>query len=142
MPHTTSRPVLRRWAITLMGLALLQGLAACADLRPLGPDRGAGAHGSWLELDQPRMVEVSPGIRLELPDSPYRARFEDEDGVYYQASMPLVYRTRHGVVNAVAGGLYVRHGHPSEAMPWFRPTLGAFGAPDSRPIRVRVFKPA
>lgn len=125
-----------------MGLALLLGLTACADLRPLGPDRGSGSHGAWLELDQHRIVEDAPGVRLELPDSPYRARFEDADGVFYQATFPLVFRTRHGIVNSVPGGLYVRHDNPQEARPWCFPGLGAYPMSNLQPIRVRIYRPS
>ena len=140
--RATWRLGLARAALLALCMVLLQLLTACADLRPLGHATGAGGYGSWLELDENRMVEVSTGIRLELPDSPYRARFEDADGVYYQASQPLVFRTWHGAVNMVAGGLYVRHGDTGQARPWFYPTLGAPHTPNPRLVRVRLFTPA
>lgn len=141
-PRASWRQVLARAAILALGMVFLQFLTACADLRPLGHAKGAGGYGSWLELDESRLVEVSTGIRLELPDSPYRARFEDANGVYYQASQPLVFRTWHGAVNTAAGGLYVRHDNPAQARPWFYPTLGAPHTPNPRLVRVRLFTPA
>lgn len=72
----------------------------------------------WLELMGNRSVTVAPGVVLEMPDVPYRARFSDAQGIYYQAAQPLAYRSAFGVVTLVTGGLYVKHGSLDQARSW------------------------
>ena len=123
-------------------LALVLGLAGCADLRPLSAGADGPRQGWWVELDDARRLEFGPGITVELPDAPYRAKFEDAQGVYFQAAAPIVFRTVHGVTNAVEGGLYVRNDRPDEATAWIYPQLGAGRVQNVRPVRVRLMRGA
>ena len=67
-----------------------QWLMACSTLQDLPAINGRSAYGSWLDLNDTRRLTLSPGVFLELPDAPYRARFADKDGIYFQASRPLL----------------------------------------------------
>jgi hypothetical protein len=108
------------------GIAMLLALASlgaggCASRAPEPSLRGALLHTSWLLLQGETSAEVSPGLVMQLPQAPYRAKFADAQGVFYQASMPLVFRTQQGSVVSVAGGLYVKHARPHEALSWTEP---------------------
>ncbi len=142
----TSHPLPKaRWfrsgASVILTLTLAQLLAGCQALQPVAQSQGAAAQGWWVELDSPAVVSVSPGVEMELPQAPYRARFTDPNGIYYQASRPLTYRTAQGVHNSVQGGLYVRHDNPRVAHAWVFPELGAQPAPYTQPIAIQLHKP-
>lgn len=103
--------------------AVLAGAGGCSSLPSSPLLTRAVSHQGWLQLEGGHITEVSAGLFLELPRAPYRARFSDADGTYYQAALPLVYRTRQGSVTAVAGGLYVAHDRPDEARSWTEPVF-------------------
>lgn len=128
-----SRALLAAW---LAGLTLLAG---CSSLQPLPVDARHAAHGSWVVLQGLSSAEVLPGVQVELPDAPYRARFADARGIYYQASLPVVYRTVHGAVTAVEGGLFVRYDQPTSAVVWSEPLWGAATMPHPQTFEVRRF---
>lgn len=122
-----------------MGLAMLSMLGGCSTLQPLPVEPRHAAHGSWVVVQGVRSAEVSPGVRVELPDAPYRARFADAAGIYYQSSLPVVYRTVHGVATAVAGGLFVRFDQPTLAVVWGEPLVGAVTMHHPQTFGVRRF---
>jgi hypothetical protein len=70
-----------------------------------------------------RVAQVASGVQVEMPDVPYRARYTDAQGVFYKASLPLLYRTSLGTVCAMDGGLYLRHDSQGEARIWTEPVL-------------------
>jgi hypothetical protein len=124
-----------------LSLATLSlGLAGCAGPLASWGLQGAVPHSGWLQLQGERVAEVSPGVYLELPQAPFRARFTDAQGVYYQSSLPLVYRTQHGAVVAVAGGLYVRHEQPQQAVSWTEPVWFKPAMAYRNVFAVRVFR--
>jgi len=128
-------------ACRVFSLAVLSlGLVACAGPTGSMGLQAAVPHSGWLQLQGERVAEVSPGVYLELPDASYRARFTDTQGVFYQASLPLMYRTRHGAVVAVAGGLYVRHEQPQQAVSWTEPVWFKPAMPYRHVFAVRVFR--
>jgi hypothetical protein len=129
-------------AMVAAGLAALMFLSGCAGLQPLPVDARHAAHGSWLRLQYVMQAEVSPGVHVELPDAPYRARFADQNGIYYQASRPVVYRTVHGVYTAVEGGLFVRFDQPTVAVVWTEPLWGAATLTYPQTFLVQRFAPA
>lgn len=110
----------------LLVLWALPLLTACQSMtNPLRPI-SATASATWLEVQgSSAEVEVAEGVTLWLPKGPYRARFSDADGDYYQSSQPLVYRTQHNIARGVPGGLYVRRNDTSTAQAWYYPQLGA-----------------
>lgn len=124
---------------TLASLLLALCLGGCANLQELGSVRGGYAQGSWLALDDAHDYTVSPGVSLSLPDAPYRARFADARGVYFQASRALRFKTQDGVVIEVDGGLYMLHDNPFQATTWFYPTLGAPTTPYKAAVKVNFF---
>ncbi|WP_089954093.1 hypothetical protein [Limnohabitans sp. 2KL-3] len=128
---------LRSSALAAVVLAL--SLSSCGHLQELGSVRGGYAQGSWLALDDAHRHTVSPGVFLNLPDAPYRAKFADERGVYYQASRALRFSTQDGAVIEVDGGLYMLHDNPLQATTWFYPTLGAPATPYKTPLKVTFF---
>ncbi len=134
---TQRRPGLR--PLTLASLLLAVCLGGCANLHELGSARGGYAQGSWLALDDAHEHTVSPGVSLSLPDAPYRARFADARGVYFQASRALRFKTQDGVVIEVDGGLYMLHDNPFQATTWFYPTLGAPATPHKAAVKVNFF---
>ena len=90
-------------------------------------------------LDDAHQHTVSPGVFLNLPDAPYRAKFADDRGVYYQASRALRFSTQDGAVIEVDGGLYMLHDNPLQATTWFYPTLGAPATPHKAAVKVNFF---
>lgn len=125
VPHP--RPGLRA-GLACVGAWLLLGVGGCASIGPSPGLRGDVLHNSWLQLQGAGWAEVAPGVVMELPLAPYRAKFADAQGIFYQASMPVVFRTRQGAVVAVPGGLYVKHTQPDQALSWtepvgFQPTM-------------------
>ena len=130
----------RRWRSVSM-LFLLSGLLGCSQLQPLADAGDRPSRGWWLELRDERTQTISPGVILELPDAPYRARFADEDGVYFQASLPLIFRNAHGLRTEHEGGLYVRNGRSDQAQVWFSPIIGDPLRPEERPVLVEIFRP-
>ncbi len=137
IPSSLRRHGLNRIAFTAMVLMISSGLTACKGLQELPAVDGQSARGSWLELKDVRQLTVSPGVVLELPDAPYRAQFADPQGIYFQASRPLRFRTQHGFVNEADGGLYMRHDNPTQATTWFHPKLGAPAAPYPEPVNIQ-----
>lgn len=125
--------------LTLASMLLAMCLGGCANLQELGSVRGGYAQGSWLALDDAHDYTVSPGVSLSLPDAPYRARFADARGVYFQASRALRFKTQDGVVIEVDGGLYMLHDNPFQATTWFYPTLGAPTTPHKAAVKVNFF---
>lgn len=130
---------LRPFTLTAWVLGLSQALSACTGLQELGSVRGGYAQGSWLALDDEHQLPVSPGVFLALPDAPYRARFANDQGIYFQASRALRFITQDGVVIEVDGGLFMRHDNPLQATTWFYPTLGAPATPYPAPVKVHFF---
>lgn len=130
---------LRPFTMAAWVLGLSQALSGCAGLQELGSVRGGYAQGSWLALDDERQLPVSPGVVLVLPEAPYRARFANEQGIYFQASRALRFITQDGVVIEVDGGLFMRHDNPLQATTWFYPTLGAPATPSTTPVKVHFF---
>ena len=122
-----------------LGAAALALLGACSGLQPLPTPTGSAARGSWLSLQGVKKAEVSPGVQVELPDAPYRARFADQHGTYYQASQPVVFRTVHGLATAVEGGLFVRFDQPGVAVVWTEPLWGAATMAHGQTFEVRHF---
>lgn len=120
-------------------LVLSNLLVGCQGLQTLPAPDHQTVQGSWLELDDERQLTLSPGLVLELPDAPYRAKFADPSGIYFQASRPLRFVTQHGFVNEVDGGLYMRFDNPTQATTWFHPRLGAPAAPYPAPVKIRYF---
>lgn len=120
--------------------SLVLVLTACSTLRPLEAVYGPSAQGSWVMLNDASRLTLSPGLFLELPDTPYRARFADDQGIYFQASSPLRIRTQHGFVNEAEGGLYVRHNNPTQATAWWYPALGAPITPYTLPLKIHHFQ--
>lgn len=86
---------------------------------------GVETHGGWLELTSDRVATVGSGVELVMPNAPYRARFADSQGIYYQASLPLVYRSAFGIEVPVTGGLYVPYAQPDRAHSWSEPAMTA-----------------
>lgn len=126
-------------AVLAAGLAALSVVSGCSSLRPLPVDPKHAAHGSWVTLRDVSRAEVSPGVQVELPEAPYRARFADAQGIYYQSSLPVVYRTEHGAVTAVEGGLFVRFDQPTVAVVWGEPLWGAATMPNPQTFAVQRF---
>jgi hypothetical protein len=119
-------------------LVLCQWLSACSSVQDLpAAVNGRSVYGSWLDLNDARKLTLSPGVFLELPDAPYRARFADKDGIYFQASRPLVFSTQHGFAQEAEGGLYMRNDNTLEATTWLYPTLGAVGIPYATPLKIQ-----
>ncbi|MDZ4101008.1 MAG: hypothetical protein U1E12_04950 [Hydrogenophaga sp.] len=137
-------PIDRSSSIGMASLAAaaLLLLTGCSGLQPLPTDARLAAHGSWLTLQGMRSAEVSAGVQVELPDAPFRARFADGEGIYYQASQPVVYRTIHQIATAVQGGLFMRFEEPTVAVVWIEPLWGAATMPHSVEFSVRRFTPA
>lgn len=129
-------------AMRVVCLAVATALSGCAGLQPLPVDAGHAAHGSWVTLQGVQGAEVSPGVRVELRDAPYRARFADLNGIYYQASQRVVYKTIHGVSTEVEGGLYVRFDQPSAAVIWTEPLWGSATMTYPQLFPVKRFTPA
>lgn len=125
-----------------LGAATLALLVACSGLQPLPTQTGIAARGSWLSLQGVKKAEVSPGVQVELPDAPYRARFADRHGTYYQASQPVVFRTVHGLATAVEGGLFVRSDQPGVAVVWTEPLWRSATLAHRQTFEVRHFTPA
>lgn len=132
----------RRLAIVVAVAALL-GIAGCAaPLQPLPTRPPEQALGAWVELVSIPHSEIRPGVVLELPDAPYRARFADAQGTYYAPSQRLVFRTQHGLTQENEGGLYVRHDRPGWAQVWLAPVAGRPAMPfDDRVWEVRQRRP-
>lgn len=130
---------LRSLSLAALVLGLSQALSACADLQELGNVRGGYAQGSWLALDDEHQLPVSPSVHLILPNAPYRARFANDKGIYFQASRALQFTTQDGVVTEVDGGLFMRHDNPLQATTWFYPALGAPATPYTTPVKVHFF---
>ena len=124
------------WAL-LFSLAL----SACSTVQPLPVIRGTSAHGSWIELNDKHSLTLSPGVFLDLPDAPYRAKFADKDGTYFQASRYLQFRTQDGAIIEAQGGLYVRYDKLTEATPWLYESVGAplVPYPYLPPLKVQFF---
>lgn len=118
-------------------LVMFHGLTACSTLHALPSVNGRSAYGSWLDLNDAHLLTLSPGVFLELPDAPYRARFADRDGIYFQASRPLLFSTQHGFVTEAEGGLYMRYDTPMQATTWLYPTLWAAGIPYASPLKIQ-----
>lgn len=139
--QTRVTPTLRRtWCAGV--LLLLSTLLGCSDLQPLkGHGFQTASHGWWLEIRGERTQQLAPAVVLELPNAPYRARFADPNGIYFQASLPLVIRNSDGFATEQAGGLYVTHADPSWAQVWFSPVIGDPRRPEVRPVAVQVFQP-
>jgi len=127
--------------LLVTGLVTLWLLAGCSSLQPLPVETRHAAHGSWVVLQGMRSAEVSPGVWVELPDGPYRARFADASGIYYQSSLHVVYRTVHGAITLVEGGLYVRFDQPGVAVVWGEPHWGAATMPHLQTFAVQRFTP-
>jgi hypothetical protein len=108
-------------ALSLVGTVI--GVGGCSSTGDLAGVQGVEANSGWLELRGNRFAEVAPGIVLEMPEGPYRARFSDTQGIYYQAARPLVYRSALGVVTAVTGGVYVKNGRLDRARSWSEPVM-------------------
>jgi hypothetical protein len=127
--------------IILRGLSLVLALcmSACSTLQPLPNVAGQSAHGAWVELIDVQPLTISPGVMLHLPDAPYRARFADKDGLYFQASRPLQFHTQHGFINEVEGGLYMRYDQPGLAKTWFYPGLGAPATPAHHSVKIQFY---
>ncbi len=126
---------------SLWALLVSLALCACSTVQPLPVIGGTSAHGSWIELNDSRILTLSPGVFLDLPDAPYRAKFADKDGTYFQASRYLQFRTQDGLITEAQGGLYVRYDKPSEATPWLYESLGApwVPYPNLPPLKVQLF---
>lgn len=136
-PQVLYAPVSALLVAGLTGLLLLTG---CSSLQPLPVDAQHAAHGSWVVLQGVSSAEVLPaGVQVELPNAPYRARFADARGIYYQSSLPVVYRTVHGAVTAVEGGLFVRFDQPTLAVVWGEPLWGAATMPHGQTFAVQRF---
>jgi hypothetical protein len=105
-----------------MGVTAL-GLSGCGGTVLLSQIQGVPPGSGWLEIRGNRFSDEGAGIVLELPDVPYRARYSDGQGVYYQAALPLIYRSAFGVQTAVVGGLYVSNGRADSARSWSEPIL-------------------
>ena len=118
-------------------LAVSQWLMACSTLQDLPTINGRSAYGSWLDLNDTRRLTLSPGVFLELPDAPYRARFADKDGIYFQASRPLLFSTQHGFAHEAEGGLYMRYDNALQATTWLYQTLWAAGTPYPEPLKIQ-----
>lgn len=127
-PQRSGTPA-RALARALAGATLVLALSACAGLQPLPTTEKPDLQGAWLELTGPTRASVAPGVVLELPSVPYRARFADAKGIYYQASASLVYRTQHGIASEVVGGLYLPHADPTQALVWHEPLFGSATMP-------------
>jgi hypothetical protein len=127
--------------MVLRGLSLVLALflSACSTLQPLPNVAGQSAHGAWVELIDVQPLTISPGVMLHLPDAPYRARFADKDGLFFQASRPLQFHTQHGFINEVEGGLYMRHDQPGLASTWFYPGLGAPATPAHVSVKIQFY---
>ena len=119
-PEPQRSPGLRA-GLACVWAVVFWGVGGCASTEPASGLRGEVLHTSWLQLQGPGWAEVAPGLVMELPLSPYRAKFADTQGVFYQASTPVVFRTRQGAVVAVPGGLYVKHAQPDQALSWTEP---------------------
>jgi hypothetical protein len=117
------------------------GLSACSTVQPLPVIGGTSAYGSWIELKDKHSLTLSPGVFLDLPDAPYRAKFADKDGTYFQASRSLQFRTQDGLITEAQGGLYVRYDKLTEATPWLYESLGAplVPYPYLTPLKVQFF---
>lgn len=121
MKKHTDKPGLpgARRALTTLALCALAGLSGgCSTPGGWAPVQGVPVNGGWLEIQGSRLAMVAPGVVLEMPDTVYRARFSDAQGIYYQASQPLRYRSAFGVVTLATGGLYVKHGRTDPARSW------------------------
>jgi len=122
---TSSPMAFGRRLATLVAVAALLGSAGCASpLQTLPTQPPEHALGAWLDLVSAPHSEIRPGVVLELPQAPYRARFADAQGVYYAPSQRLVFRTQHGLTQENEGGLYVRHDRPGWAQVWLAPVAG------------------
>jgi hypothetical protein len=126
-------------SLSLITLTLLNG---CTGLQPLPEDNKFAARGSWLLLQDIKQAEISPGVNVKLPDAPYRARFADDNGIYYQASQQVIYKTSHGITVGVEGGLFVRYDQPTVAVVWYEPVLGSATMPHPQTFKVQRFTPA
>jgi len=130
-----------RWRGPL-ALALAAVLSACSGLTPFPQDIPPASQGTWLELNGPASAKVAPGVTLELPMAPYRPRFADAKGIYYQATQALAYRTDQGIVSVVDGGLYVAHADPGHAVAWHEPLWGAATMPYANRWSVKLWRPS
>jgi hypothetical protein len=116
---TCIRPARFVWTLCIASVLT----AGCAAPGFFAPFHGVEPNAGWLELQDSRFTTVSPGVLLEMPEGPYRARFADANGIYYQASRPLVYRPQFGGATALTGGLYVPQGQAHQARAWTEPVL-------------------
>jgi hypothetical protein len=132
--HLYRRPIV----VAFLGLALL-GLIGCTSHSPLRPVEAVNPNSGWLEISGPTVADLGSGIRLEMPLGPYRARFADAQGVFYQASLPLIYRTTLGTTTYATGGLYVLDSEPGQARAWSEPVSPSPSVAYSHWFPVRVF---
>ncbi len=144
MSHPSCSPLPTRCsssarASRCLTLLLAFWLTGCSTLQALPHVAERPAQGSWLELTDEHRLQLSPGVFLDLPDAPYRARFADKEGVYFQASRPLQFRTQHGFVNEAEGGLYMRYDRPGLASTWYYPSLGAPATPYGASVKIQYF---
>lgn len=126
------------WRHILLPLVIAL-LMACSPYRPLPATSSTQpSMGWWAKLPGPRVVTVSDGVVMEMPDGLYRARFADQDGVFYEAANALYYRTQHGVVTALQGGIYVRYDAPETGNPWHMAHIAApvSRLPQQLPVRL------
>ncbi len=125
------------FSAALLGVALLSA-SGCTLHSPLKAVQGVAPHSGWAEITGSRTADLGAGITLEMPSAPYRARYADAQGIYYQASLPLIYRSALGTTTAATGGLYVRHGEPARARSWSEPIMPSPSMAHSHWFAVRV----
>jgi hypothetical protein len=124
--------------IPLLGAALF-GSTGCTLHSPLRSVQALPPDSGWAEVLGPMHADLGSGITLEMPQGPYRARFSDTRGIYYQASLPLIYRSTMGTTTSTTGGVYVLHGEPDRARSWSEPILASPSVSYSQWFSVRVF---
>jgi len=122
----------------LLGVGLLSA-PGCTLHSPLKAVQGVPPHSGWVEITGSRTADIGAGITLEMPSAPYRARYADAQGIYYQASLPLIYRSTLGTTTAATGGLYLRHGESTRARSWSEPIMPSPSMAHSHSFAVRVY---
>ena len=119
------------WAATVL-------VSGCAAFVSEPTWHGREASRSWAVITGTRSTGLGPGVELELPDAPYRLWFSDNEGQFFRASRPLVFKNSHGLAVAREGGLYIRNSEPDHGLVWLLPLLGRPLSPNAPHWRFEV----
>lgn len=122
-PMFESAGTWRRLRISLAAMALL--VSGCAQQLQALPQGGEyPGRGSWVTLTGDPVLQAAPGMRVSLPNGPYRARFADANGVYFASTLKLEVQTSWGGREYLQGGVYLRHEEPTQGWIWTDTALG------------------